>query len=168
MHHVLDRWPRISRSVGLAGRGMDRAWRGRAVARAGGIRADNEVFFGIDPFAVADHPIPPPGPLLIGAGVLAGGGCIRRQCVANKDRVGAIGVQLAERLVLNREWRDRLAMRKPKSVFEHQSLWRRCDKRVLQELRHRAENSAAVILSEAKDLCKRGPSPSSRLLMNLL
>src|ERR1700687_1966448 len=92
MDHVFDRRPRVSRSVRLAGRGIDRRWCRRAEARAWKIHAYDKESLEIMSFVVAAPPIRPPRPVFIGACVLAGGVCACRQRVADEDGVRSIGV----------------------------------------------------------------------------
>src|SRR5207245_1790635 len=89
-----------------------------------------------DPLAVAHETVPPAWTLLVGRAILPGRVCARGERVADEDGVRAVLVQLAERLVLNRERRNRLTVREVKSLLQHELLRRRGDKRVLQELGH--------------------------------
>ena len=126
-HHVLDRRPWILRSVRLAGAWFDPRWRGGAVARAGDVRADDKVLAEIDALAVSDEAIPPSRALVVGIGVFSGRVGARRQGVADEDGVRFIGIQLAERLVPDRERRDRLPMRETEALLENKILRRSSD-----------------------------------------
>ena len=136
--HVLDRRPGISRSVWMTAVRIDRGRRGGSEARAGQVDADDEVLLEVDALAVADQSIPPSGPIILQVGVFARGVSTGGQRVADEDRVGSIGIQLAERLVSDVERRNRLPVREAKSLLEQQIFWRRRDKGVLYELGHQA------------------------------
>src|SRR5438128_9684066 len=63
--------------------------------------------------------------------------------MADQDGVRSVAVQLTERLVLDRERRDRFAVHETKSFAQHKLARRSGDECVLQQLRHSAgENSS--------------------------
>ena len=112
-------------------RRIDRRRRRRAEQRAGKVRADDEVLLEIDPLAVADQPVPPPRPLVLAVACTSPRVRARGERVADEDGVRLVGVQLAERLVPDRERRDRLAVREAEAVLEHELLRRRGDERAM-------------------------------------
>src|SRR5258706_7199767 len=122
MNHVFDGGPGIARTVRLSGSRIDRRRRGRAVARAGDVRADHEVLVEIDSLAMPDESIPPTRLLVFRIGVLSGDVSVRGQGVTDEDGVRLLGIELAERFVADRERRNRLPMREAETVVEKEIL----------------------------------------------
>ena len=71
---------------------------GRAAATAEKIRADDEVFVGVDELPRSDHHIPPTGFAVIGA-VIAGHMSIPAECVADQNSIVLLLIELAIGLV---------------------------------------------------------------------
>ncbi len=103
-HHVRYRDDRKIQSPHLAGGGIGRGRTGRAHAAADHIRADDEVSVGIERPASTDHDFPPAG--FTGQWMQVGDVLIQRQRMADHDRVGAFGVELAVGLVGDLERRQ--------------------------------------------------------------
>jgi hypothetical protein len=57
--------------------------------------------------------------------------------MADEDRVRLVGIQLPERLELDRERPDDLTVQKAEAILQHELARRRGDERVLDQLRHR-------------------------------
>ena len=91
-HHVADGDDRELHRVGAAGRGVDRAGARRAAAAAEDVRAEDEVFVGVEGFAGADHVVPPAGLAFVAD---AGGVRVAGEGVQDQDRVRFGGVQFA-------------------------------------------------------------------------
>ena len=106
-HHVGDGDDGEVETVGPPGRGIDRAWPGRAHAAADHVRAEHEIAVGIDRLAGADHGVPPAG--LAGDGMDIGDMLIAGQRVTDEHEVRLVRVQRAVGLVGDAEGRERLA-----------------------------------------------------------
>ncbi len=84
-------------AIGAAGRRVERGRSGGAHAAAEHIRADDEIFVGVEGFSRADQRRPPAG--LAGQRMNVGDMLVAGQRMAEQDRVGLVGVQLAIGLV---------------------------------------------------------------------
>ncbi len=99
-HHVGDGDEREGQAPGLAGRRIDLGRAARSHAAAEHVGADEEIAFGVEHLAGPDENVPPAG--LAGDRVRLGDILVAGQGMADEDRVGAVGVELAIGLIGDR------------------------------------------------------------------
>ena len=97
-HPVFHRDHRKIRSVRLASLRVDGRRAGRAVAAAEIVQPDHKKFIGIDRLTGTDHVVPPADVFWI-VRIIASDVMMPGQCVANQDRIGFCGIQLAVSLI---------------------------------------------------------------------
>ena len=96
-HHVGNGDERKIQTPHLAGGRIGRSRSGRAHAAADHIGADDEVAVGVERAAGTDHDFPPAG--LAGQRMPIGDMLIKRQRMADQNRVGTVGIEFAIGLV---------------------------------------------------------------------
>ncbi len=103
-HHVADGDHRESVAPGFAGGGIDLARPGGAHAAAEHVGADQEIAIGVEHLAWPDDGLPPAR--LAGDRMGAGHILVTRDRMADQDRVGSLGVELAVGLIGNGDGRQ--------------------------------------------------------------
>ena len=140
-HHVGDGDDGKVEPVGTAGRGIGRAWPGRAHAAADHIGAEHEIAVGIDRLAWADHGLPPAR--LAGDGMDVGDMLVAGERMTDEHEVRLVGVERAVGLIGDGEGREFLPAVERKRIVKMRDLalgigdLRKPDGMVLEGLRYR-------------------------------